>query len=111
MEINNTPLWSRRRPQLNQRNERTEAVSTLCASFQEVNKNKIHIEEMKLQLLQNENNFKNELYQLQLQAAQKEVEIKTEILKQIKGKFYFYKIIHFQNNQSFGFFEIHILDH
>lgn len=32
-EIIKTPLWSRRRPQLSQKNERTEAVSSLCASF------------------------------------------------------------------------------
>lgn len=39
-KISKTPLWSRRRPQLSNINERTEATTSLCNSFANVNKKK-----------------------------------------------------------------------
>lgn len=71
-------------------------MSSLCSSFTNVNSKKEQIEDMKMQLLQNELEFKNKLYDLQLQTAAKELQtaakeldIKTEILNQIKGNFIF----------------------
>ncbi|RVE41494.1 hypothetical protein evm_013856 [Chilo suppressalis] len=72
--INKTPLWSRRRPQLSNINERTEALSTLCSSYSNVNTKKEDIEELKKMLLLNEIEFKKQLYDLQLQTAAKELE-------------------------------------
>lgn len=80
-------MWSRRRPQLSKPNERSEAVTGLCDSFKNVNKKKESLENLKHQLLEQELEFKKKLYNLQLQAAAKEVEIKNEILAQIKGTF------------------------
>lgn len=83
--IHKTPLWSRRRPQQSQPNERTEAIAMLGDSFKDINKKKENVEDLKRQLCEMEIEFKRKLYELQLQAAAKEVEIKTEILLQIKG--------------------------
>lgn len=63
-------------------------MSTLCASFDEVNKKKQSTEELKRELLQMEIEFKKNLYSFQLQAAAKEVEIKNEILLQMKGTYF-----------------------
>lgn len=60
-------------------------MSGLCDSFKVVNKKKETLEELRYQLLQEELEYKRKLYELQLQAATKEVEIKNEILAQIKG--------------------------
>lgn len=70
-------MWSRRRPQQNQKNERSEAVSNICASFVEVNKKKE-------ELITEEIEFRRKLYMLQLEVAKKELEIKTEVLAQVK---------------------------
>lgn len=107
--ISKTPLWSRRRPQYYQSNERTEAISSICSSFSNVNRKKEDIEDLKKQLIINEIKFKEKLYELQLEAARKEVEIKTEVLKQIKGRcFNFY--LYFQNTESLNFSENHNWD-
>lgn len=86
MPINKTPLWSRRRPQISSNNERTEATSAVSCSIQNVYKRKETVEDLKEQILREELEFKRKLYDLQLQAATKEVEIKTAILDQIRGK-------------------------
>lgn len=51
----------------------------LAASFKDVNKKKEDIEELKWHLLEMEVDFKRKLYELQLQAASKEIKIKTNI--------------------------------
>ncbi|XP_059055008.1 uncharacterized protein LOC131849040 [Achroia grisella] len=84
-DVPSTPLWSRRRPQLLHTNERTEAMSSLCNSYTSINKKKESIEDLKRQLLEDEIQFKRKLYELQLQSAAKEVEIKNEVLSQLKG--------------------------
>ncbi|XP_028039899.1 uncharacterized protein LOC114250286 isoform X2 [Bombyx mandarina] len=81
---NNTPLWSRRRPRLSVNNERTGAMSSLCTSFQNVNKKKEDIEDLKRQLLQEELEYKRKFYKYSLEAAAKDVEIKNEVLHQLK---------------------------
>lgn len=63
-------------------------MSSLCSSYKNVNKKKEDIEELKKQLLQEEIDFKRKLYKLQLAVAEKELEIKTEVLNQLlKGIF------------------------
>ncbi|XP_045503860.1 uncharacterized protein LOC123700650 [Colias croceus] len=83
--INKTPLWSRRRPQISNNTERSEATAVVSQSIQGVYKRKETVEELKEQLLREEIDFKRKLYNFQLQAAAKEVEIKTAVLEQIKG--------------------------
>lgn len=81
-----TPVWSRKRPlHLKATNERSEAIARVCSGFNDINTKKKDVEELKRQLLEEEIVFKRQLYHLQLQAATKEVEIKTEILCQVKG--------------------------
>ncbi|XP_041977483.1 uncharacterized protein LOC121731875 [Aricia agestis] len=83
--INRTPLWSRRRPQIQNNNERSEATATVSYSIQNVYKKRETVEDLKEQLLREELEFKKKLYQLQIEAATREVEIKTAILEQIRG--------------------------
>ncbi|XP_063897537.1 uncharacterized protein LOC110382059 isoform X3 [Helicoverpa armigera] len=85
---NKTSLWSRKRPHISNNNERTEATSLDShknACLQNVNKKRETVEDLKGQILREELEFKRKLYDLQLQAAAKELEIKTAILDQIKG--------------------------
>lgn len=60
-------------------------MSTVCSGIAEINVKKKGLEQLKIQLLEEELEFKRKLFELQLQAATKEVEIKTEILRQVKG--------------------------
>lgn len=76
-----TPQWCRRRLLLKKKNTR----ASLSSSFRNVNKKRDDIKDLRQQLLIDEIEFKRKLYELQLQAAQKEVDIKTEILLRIKG--------------------------
>ncbi|KAL4718028.1 hypothetical protein ACJJTC_015081, partial [Scirpophaga incertulas] len=84
--INKTPLWSRRRPQISSTNERNEATSSVSNCIQNVYKKRESVEDLKEILLREELQFKRKLYELQLEAAAREVEIKTAILEKIKGK-------------------------
>ncbi|CAG4958954.1 unnamed protein product [Colias eurytheme] len=84
--INKTPLWSRRRPQISNNTERSEATAVVSQSIQGVYKRKETVEELKEQLLTEEIDFKRKLYNFQLQVAAKEVEIKTAVLDQIKDE-------------------------
>lgn len=47
------------------------------------------VKDLKEQLLREELEFKKKLYQLQIEAATREVEIKTAVLEQIRGKWLF----------------------
>ncbi|CAG9130449.1 unnamed protein product [Plutella xylostella] len=79
------PLWSRRRrPQMGARHERTEALENITSSFCNVQQQKLSYEQLKVQLLMDEKIFKDSLYKIQLTTAEKELEIKVEILKQIQ---------------------------
>ncbi|CAG9094390.1 unnamed protein product [Plutella xylostella] len=79
------PLWSRRRrPQMGARHERTEALENITSSFCNVQQQKLTYEQLKVQLLMDEKIFKDSLYKIQLTTAEKELEIKVEILKQIQ---------------------------
>lgn len=81
-----TPLWKRRRPILKEQNHpQSEVVATLCTGFQGINNKKIEIEDLKKKLLEEEIEFKRSLYNLQLESARKDLEIKIEVLNQIKG--------------------------
>lgn len=74
---------------MNAANERSDSISTLCASYKDVNKKKIGIEDLKpclkQYLLDDELEFKRNLYRIKIQTAQVDLDIKKEILSQIKG--------------------------
>lgn len=53
-------------------------MSYICASFVNVNKKKE-------ELITEEIEFRRKLYMLQLETANKELEIKTQVLAQVKG--------------------------
>ncbi|CAG4958878.1 unnamed protein product [Colias eurytheme] len=55
----------------------TEVVSTLCTGFRGINEKKIEIEDRI--------EFKRNKYSLQIESARKDLEIKIEVLNQIKG--------------------------
>lgn len=57
----------------------------MCSGIAEINVKRKDLEQLKIQLLEEELKFKQKLFELQLQAATKEVEMKTEILRQVKG--------------------------
>ncbi|XP_063836841.1 uncharacterized protein LOC135085984 isoform X1 [Ostrinia nubilalis] len=82
--VNKTPVWPRRRSRMSSNNERNEATS-VSYSIQNVIKRKETAADLREQILREELEYKRKLYRLQLQAAAKEVEIKTAILDQIKG--------------------------
>lgn len=84
-KISGTPLWKRRRPILKENHPQREVVSTLCTGFQDINDKKIEIEDLKKKLLEEEIEFKRSLYEIQLETARKDLEIKIEVLNQIKG--------------------------
>lgn len=116
MPINKTPLWSRRRPQISSINEQSEATSSVSYSIQNVYKRKETVEDLKEQILREELDFKRKLYDLQLQAAAKDVEIKTAVLDQIKGNCLFIILIKliitdYQSIESFDFFGSHRQGH
>lgn len=75
----------RSRPQMGARHERTEALENITSSFCDVQQQKLSYEQMKVQLLMDEKIFKDRLYTIQLATAEKELEIKVEILKQIQS--------------------------
>lgn len=93
---------------------------TLCNSFKKVNNTKKELEELKRNLLQEEIDYKRQLYDLQLQSAAKDLEIKNlhllsaakefeikyEILQQLK-------VITFSTiNQTYNFYYLckHVLE-
>ncbi|XP_045778137.1 uncharacterized protein LOC123876054 [Maniola jurtina] len=82
------PVWKRRRPEL-----KAEAVSTVCGGFKELNNKKVIAEELKIKILEEELQFKRELYQLQLETAKRELDIKTEVYNQPKGMYVFYLMV------------------
>lgn len=85
-KISGTPLWKRRRPILKENNHpQMEVVSTLCTGFRGINEKKIEIEDFKKKLLEEEIEFKRTLYSIQIESARKDLEIKIEVLNQIKG--------------------------
>uniref|UniRef100_A0A2A4JRW7 Regulatory protein zeste n=1 Tax=Heliothis virescens TaxID=7102 RepID=A0A2A4JRW7_HELVI len=71
----------------------TTIKAPICTESQAINIKNNYIEELKIKILEEELEFKRSLYNIQLEAARKELEIKTEILNQIKdGDFNFKNI-------------------
>ncbi|XP_075987275.1 uncharacterized protein LOC142983942 isoform X2 [Anticarsia gemmatalis] len=77
------PDWKRRRI-IQDDNDRTEVVSTLCGTFNDLNAKKLAAEDLKIKILEDELRFKKELQQLQLEIARKELAIKTEVYNQVR---------------------------
>ncbi|CAK1590725.1 unnamed protein product [Parnassius mnemosyne] len=88
--IKSTPIWKRRRPIIKENKDKAEVVSTLCGGFKDLNSKKATVEDLKIKMLEEEIKFKRELYQLQLETARKELEIKTEVCNQLKGMCFIY---------------------
>ncbi|CAK1547675.1 unnamed protein product [Leptosia nina] len=65
--------------------DKTVSTSCLSSSSEDIHKKKENTDEMKETLLQEEIDFKRQLYALKIQSAEKDLEIRNEILKQIKG--------------------------
>ncbi|XP_069362389.1 myb/SANT-like DNA-binding domain-containing protein 4 [Maniola hyperantus] len=86
--LKSTPVWKRRRPVLKENNDKAEALYTLCGGFKELNSRKAIAEDLKIKILEEELQFKRDLYQLQLETARRELEIKTEICDQLKRHTY-----------------------
>lgn len=92
-----TPMWSRRRPTVSSQNERSEAIGSISSGFKNVYKKKEDVEELKCALLKQEYESKKKLFELQIEAASKdlvikelEIEIKKAVLEKIKGKLLLY---------------------
>lgn len=62
-----------------------QVLPVVSKSIRDVYKKKETIEDLKNQLLTEELEFKRKLYELQLQIATKDIEIKNAMLEQIKG--------------------------
>lgn len=90
-------MWSRRRPTVSSQNERSEAIGSISSGFKNVYKKKEDVEELKCALLKQEYESKKKLFELQIEAASKdlvikelEIEIKKAVLEKIKGTLLLY---------------------
>ncbi|XP_044765772.1 uncharacterized protein LOC123322018 [Coccinella septempunctata] len=75
-----TPIWSRRRPMSSRSNERSTEINQLGSTYSNVSEKEKNSEDMKCQLYQLELEKKKTLYDLQIESASKDLQLKDKDL-------------------------------